>query len=206
MDYQEEYNQMMIRDGQNKSQQKFRYLVVIVITFVLGFGLAWVSFRGQNKNLAQEEVDTKTETNYQNINTSLAKDKNETLVTGTVSKTEESVFLGGVTLSIPNQAPGKSVFVKELRADKAVWVVVFENIDDVKGNIIGVGLFDAGEKAGVIELLRGTVEGGRYYATVHREDSALTQNRVFEVEKDLPISDSEGYLVEVVFETSSRPE
>jgi hypothetical protein len=81
-----------------------------------------------------------------------------------------------------------------------------ENFNGVKGNILGAGLIEEGQNAGLVELLRGTVEGGSYYALIYAEDSNLTQDRVFNTDFDLPLVGSNGELVEVMFQTSSTPE
>lgn len=193
MDYQDEYNQMMREN--NSSQENFRYVVIAVIAFVLGFGAAWLSFKNQNSDALVVE-NNKTEVEIGE------KDASENSGEKKVAK----VPVGVVGLEVLDQAPGKTVFVKDLKADIPVWVVIVENINGIKGNILGAGLFNVGDNAGVVELLRGTVEGGNYYAVLHIEDSNLEQNRTFDLAKDVPLVDSKGNLAEVIFKTSSIPE
>ena len=57
-----------------------------------------------------------------------------------------------------------------------------------------------------MELLRGTVEGGTYYAALYNEDSNLEQNREFDLDKDLPLVDAEGDSIQIQFKTTSSPE
>ena len=197
MDYQSEYNQMM-RGGEG-NQQRFKYLIVAVVAFVLGFGSAWISFKSQGDRVAVEDNNTDGVETTANISIPISSEGGEN------QEPQESVTVGDVVLRVDPQAPGKSVFVKEVSAPRAVWVIIVENIDGVHGNILGAGLFDIGETAGVVELLRGTVEGGSYYALLHNEDSELTQNRTFDSEQDTPLIDSENRIIEVLFTTSSAP-
>ena len=170
MDYQDEYNQMMKESSKN--QQMFRYLVITVVAFVVGFGAAWLSFKSQGEKVAVVENENRIETSVGIPNDSIENlaDKDNNL---------SPISIGAVALRVDNQAPGKNVFVNEILAEKAVWVVIVEDNNGIRGNILGAGLFDPEETAGLVELLRGTVEGGSYFAALHIEDSDLTQNRVF---------------------------
>ena len=57
MDYQDEYNQMMKESSKN--QQMFRYLVITVVAFVVGFGAAWLSFKSQGEKVAVVENENR---------------------------------------------------------------------------------------------------------------------------------------------------
>jgi hypothetical protein len=201
VDYQQEYNQMMHEGGKN--QERFRYLTIGVIAFVLGFGIAWVSFKNQDgANVAMDSGDTdenRVEAVIEDTDGGLVMDDDSDSPTS-------SIALSGVSLSVLDQAPGKSVFVEEVTSQNQVWVVIVEDNDGAKGNILGAGHFDPEDKAGIVKLLRGTVEGGSYYALLYFEDSNLETGRSFDLEKDLPLVDSTGNAIEVRFNTSSSPE
>jgi len=194
-----------------KSQQKFRYVIIGVVAFVLGFGLAWVSFRKQNSGILalSDNGDSKTESQADD-----SKDMNKDVNTSSDKQGENNKIKSGTqsgnnlkaVLSVDNQAPGKSVYIKDISSSEAVWVVIIEDIGGMHGNILGAGLFDFGESAGIVELLRGTVEGGTYYASIYTEDSDLEINRLFEIGKDQPLLDQGGNPVEVHFMTSSKPQ
>lgn len=174
----------------------FRYLVITVVAFVVGFGSAWLSFKSQEKVVvAVDENENRIETSVEVPNDGVEDSANVS-----------PVLTGVVALSVENQAPGKNVFVREISVERAVWVVIVEDNAGVRGNILGAGLFDKGETAGLVQLLRGTVEGGSYFATLHAEDSNLTENRVFNLEKDTPLVGADGLVIEIQFETSSIPE
>jgi hypothetical protein len=205
MDYQEEYNQMMREGGKN--QQKFQYIVIGVIAFVLGFGIAWVSFKSQDgAKIADNSTRGENENRIEAVVETPPKDLALTLDEDGDASTVAPTLSNDVSLSVLNQAPGKSVFIKEVSAPQAVWVVIAENNDGVRGNILGAGLFDAEDQAGLVELLRGTVEGGSYYAVLYSEDSDLAQGRVFDLETDVALVDASGSAIEVGFTTSSVPE
>ena len=207
MDYQSEYNQMM-KEG-NKSQQKFRYLIIASVAFVFGFGLAWLSFRAQDAGKLGKGDEDGAIFEERNGKVSSENQNDKTAETAETAEKEEKTAtppaLQSFSLTVLNQAPGKSVFVDEIFTDGPLWVVIIENNNGEPGNILGAGLFDAGETAGVVELLRGTVEGGAYYAGLYNEDSNLPTNRVFDLEKDLPLSDRNGDIIYAEFKTSVIP-
>jgi len=198
MDYQDEYNEMMKENFSN--QQNFKYIIVAVVAFVLGFGAAWLSFKNQNSVLTDGKDSDKVEI--------VVKTNDEKITDDTKTKANKPIEVSAsdFSLKVSNQAPGKTVFVDDVKSDRTVWVVIMENFNGVKGNILGAGLFEEGQNAGLVELLRGTVEGGSYYALIYAEDSNLTQDRVFNTDFDLPLVASNGGLVEVMFQTSSTPE
>jgi hypothetical protein len=205
MDYQEEYNQMMKKGKIEgvKGQERFRYIIIAVVAFVLGFGLAWVSFKGQEEKVIVDNTDINQD-KVQEVIANVLTDIEVDPTTG--EESSEVVSIGNVSLSVEDQAPAKSVFVKEVSAEKPVWVVIVEDNSGQRGNIIGAGLFDIGETAGLVELLRGTVEGGSYYAVLYNEDSDLIEDRTYDLDKDLPLVDGKGSSIEVLFKTSSIPE
>lgn len=183
----------MMREPKN-NQQVSKYITIAVIAFVLGFGSAWISFKGQGVVALNDSNDDTSTENF--------------LSTSGEGSEEEGVVasVGKVSFRVLDQAPSKSVFVTEVSAERPVWVVVVEDLDGVQGNIIGAGLFDVGESAGIVELLRGTVEGGTYYAVLHGEDSDLIQNRNFDLKTDVALLGSDGQPLEVRFKTTSDPQ
>lgn len=181
MDIQEEYNLMM--DQRNTNRQSRKLIVVAILAFILGFFSAWLWLNDGTS----PEVVTDEETV-------------EVIDNGTV------VVVGENSLNVVDQAPGRTVAVETVTLEKTGWVVVREDNQGQIGNILGARLFSKGESSGEVELLRGTVEGGTYYAALYNEDSDLEQNREFNLNKDLPLVDSEGSSIQVQFKTTSSPE
>ena len=187
MDVQEEYNSMM--DSRKSSGVNRKLITIAIIAFVLGFLASWM---WSNRDGASDVRD----------NDSAKEDEVMVLDNG-----DGSVMVSGVnSVEVLDQAPGRVVQVGSVVLEKTGWVVVRENNDGQIGNILGAKLFLEGESAGEVELLRGTVEGGTYYASLYNEDSDLEENREFDLEKDLPLVDADGSPIQVKFKASSSPE
>jgi hypothetical protein len=211
MDYQNEYNQMMNKDKTptTEGQERFRYIIIAIVAFILGFGSAWLSFKSQDGQTVVENEGEGMEEVEDTLAVALGDNGENTEGGGSGAVTggePETISIGNVSLGVKDQAPGKSIFVEEVSAEKPVWVVVIENVNGEKGNVIGAGLFDVDESAGVVNLLRGTVAGGEYYAAMYNEDSNLAEGRTFDLEKDVPLVDLEGNAIEVLFKTTTLPE
>jgi hypothetical protein len=110
----------------------------------------------------------------------------------------EVVEVNGVVISgllagenavyVQDQAPGDRVFVSSVVFAASGWVVIHEGQNGVPGNILGAARFDTGGHTGEVELLRGTVDGGVYYAMLHTDNG----DRTFDLKNDTPIRDDTG--------------
>ncbi|OHA20185.1 MAG: hypothetical protein A2836_00515 [Candidatus Taylorbacteria bacterium RIFCSPHIGHO2_01_FULL_45_63] len=164
-------------ENQNKSAVS-TYIITAVIAFAVGFGSAWIyANRG-------EGVATNTT-------------KNESGKGSTTTPTgANGTRLSGNAIVVSDQAPGVKVQVSDVTLEKAGWVVIHEDDAGKPGKILGAQLFDAGaNQIGVVELLRGTEDGGIYYAMIHSDND----NRSFDPKTDMSILDVSGNPVMVKF-------
>ncbi len=105
------------------------------------------------------------------------------------------VTAGGNAIYVADQEPGIVVAVGKIVLASPGWVVIREDRGGEPGNILGARRFDAGEGRGEVELLRGTVEGGIYYAILHGDDG----DRSFDYTADLPLRDQQGNVISMKF-------
>jgi hypothetical protein len=98
-------------------------------------------------------------------------------------------------IDVTNQKAGGSVYVAAVALSKPAWVAVREEINGEPGRILGVQLFDVGEHAGEVELLRATLPGARYHVYLLRDNGDLK----FDLKDDAPIT-KDGLLILKPFE------
>ncbi|MAZ40980.1 hypothetical protein CL654_02590 [bacterium] len=88
------------------------------------------------------------------------------------------------SVTVESQVAGESVLVKELTLSDRLWVVVYEERDGDKGNILGARRLQEGSHNDqIVTLLRGTEAGNRYYVLLHNDDG----DDIFDFTKDLPL-------------------
>lgn len=100
-------------------------------------------------------------------------------------------------LSVPDQPAGLNVVVSRANTTISSWVVIYEDNAGQPGNALGAGRFSSEKRAGVVELLRGTLPQSTYYAVLHRDDG----DRIFSLERDFPLRDEEGNPIMTKFMT-----
>ncbi len=99
-------------------------------------------------------------------------------------------------ISVFTQTAGFRVVISEVAFEQAGWVVIHEDQAGSPGNILGAQRFDAGAySGGAVDLLRGSISGGTYYAMLHQDDG----DKVFNHKLDLPILDENERIVMVSF-------
>ena len=99
-------------------------------------------------------------------------------------------------LIVVDQAPGDTVTVESVTLSSPTWVAVHEERTGALGNVLGAAWLPAGTHKNVtVELLRGTVGGGAYYAALYEDNG----NKQFEYRTDKASSDSLGNHIVVRF-------
>lgn len=111
---------------------------------------------------------------------------------GSNATTTTSVATTENKVAVSNQPAGNMVKLDSVSMTFDGWVVVHEDRDGKPGNILGAQRFDKGTyTSGQVELLRGTVAGGKYYVMLHDDDG----DRVFDHTKDTPHMENGNTIV-----------
>jgi len=158
-----------------------KLIMVSIIAFVIGFLVAWLIWGNAGTPTPSGEETENTEVSGENALSP----------TGVALPPASS----GSRLVVADQAPGKSVTVSSASLDGAAWIVVREMVDGIPGSILGAQYLEVSGDDILVELLRGTVEGGRYQALLWRDNG----DRLFDYEADTPIVGTEaGFTTSVV--------
>ena len=104
----------------------------------------------------------------------------------------------GSALVINEQSAGFSVMVASAEVADTSWVVIHEDRGGVPGNALGAARFINGTTSGTIELLRGTLSGHTYHGIVYKDDG----DKIFSMERDVPLRDESGNPIGVTFKTN----
>ncbi len=102
----------------------------------------------------------------------------------------------GLTISSP-QDSGLQVAVADVEVTSPTWVVVYEDTNNVPGNVLGAGLFTSDRKSGVVELLRGTLPGQTYFIGESRDDG----DHMYSMTNDPATRDASGNPELTTFQT-----
>ena len=158
------------------------YIIIAVIAFALGLGSGWLWV---NKNSTSDGA---------------TKDKNTADNTDKeTNQTPTSDLTADNSISVKAQPAGIEVEVEQVVLKAMAWVVVHEDDGAGKpGKILGAQLFDAGTGLGKVELLRGTMAGGDYFAMLHADNG----DRAFDPKLDAPILDSVSQPVMAIFKVN----
>jgi hypothetical protein len=99
-----------------------------------------------------------------------------------------------------DQFPGNVVYLSSVQLAEPGWVVIHKDNAGQPGEIIGSMYFEAGlNPGGRINLTESTVEGGVYYAMLHRDNG----DKVFNESVDVPLRDSRGNIIMRLFRASA---
>lgn len=100
----------------------------------------------------------------------------------TAETPRQAVTVGTIDrVDVADQHASSVVQITSMSLADTSWVAVHEESDGKPGNVLGAGIFDAGVSRGVLELLRATSAGERYYVRLYRDDG----DRVFDLQTDV---------------------
>ncbi len=99
------------------------------------------------------------------------------------------------SFSVAAQPAGDAVAVSNLSLTQPTWVVVYESRDGKPGNILGAGLFFAGDTTASVPLMRATVAGQTYFVT----EMADNGDKLFSIKDEKPVVDQNGQQVWTTF-------
>lgn len=97
-------------------------------------------------------------------------DTEEEIVTATPDDRVPLPFVDTEVVEVKDQAAAGQVFISRVALVAPGWVAIQEDGAGEPGTILGARRFDAGTHQGTVTLLRGTVAGERYVATLWRDD------------------------------------
>lgn len=157
-------------------------ILIAIIAFVVGLGASWYVFeRDTAVNVETPEISDTTTSTYVKTDGS-----------NPVSAITSS---GGNAIITNNQPAGYSVVIQSVSFENPGWVAVHEERDGVAGNTLGAGWFPTGTSSGVIELLRGTISGGTYYAVLHSDNG----DKLYDYTTDKPLTDANWSVLMMKF-------
>ncbi len=146
-------------------------IVALIIGLIIGFAGGAYWYKGKLSSTDDKKTDTKTVVD------------NETTKTGTKIETKESAkleipkttivstVLDTSIITTPNQKAGDRVVVTKVVSNTEIWATVREDVGGLIGNILGAKRVGAGTSQDVvIELLRPTVAGMKYYVVLFKDD------------------------------------
>ena len=166
-----EIHSMHESHGGEKKRGGWKLFLIAVVAFIVGLGISWFIFEppraGEENGGMADALDTAA----------------------------PLVLLGSNAIAVNNQPAGSSVLVQMAVFAEPGWVAIHEERDGGLGNTLGAGWFPAGQNSGTIELLRGTVPGGTYYAVLHKDDG----DRQYNYKIDAPLTDPEGNALMMKF-------
>lgn len=159
-----------------ESSGALRFFITLVLGIAIGFGGAWLYFGlGDSAGEADEKAEESAEAGAD--------------VSGSGAETLSS------SVALSDQSAGSRVALAKVVFDKTGWVAVYENSEGVPGKILGAQIFDRGENAGIVELLRPTEVGMTYYAILHSDNG----DRKFDLASDPQMTDKSGKVVSQSF-------
>jgi hypothetical protein len=165
---------------------------LVVMGVIAGVLIAWAfsTMRGGS----DEGTATGTATSTVSGAAQSATAGNSTVVSGTgIVGTAASG--SSANLSIGSQRAGKTVMVEKAVVSQPTWVVVYESANGEPGRALGAALFFVGSQTGSVQLLRGTVAGNTYLATLQTDNG----NRKFDLRQDAKVTEG-GKVLWVTFQ------
>lgn len=150
-----------------------KIVTALIIGLIIGFGAGafWQERRLSNDALQDETAfSNKDAESVAASKESATKQMAAVEASETKGEGERPTPSGNAAILVEDQAAGDFVTVGQVVTDAPVWVAVREERNNGLGNILGVTKIAAGTHAPVlIELLRPTVAGQRYFTVLHRD-------------------------------------
>lgn len=170
--------------------------VVIVLALVV-WGITALRHRSETvSSTASSTTEVATETtgaDSESAATTQPQPTEETTVPAASTPAPASV--SSASFSAPAQPAGTSVAVTGLSLSQPTWVIVYESRNGKPGNILGAGLFFAGDSAVSVPLMRGTVSGQTYYVT----EAIDNGDKLFSLKDEKPVANTSGEQVWTTF-------
>jgi hypothetical protein len=164
----------------------WKLIIAFIVGLLIGVGSTWLYF---DRNIeGTENNDTDNVAFSGDSFDGVVLDRN--ISSDPVSSEDNQII-------VEEQFPGDMVNLESVSLSVSGWVAIYEDKEGSLGNVLGAQLFDPGEHAGTVILLRSTAENSLYYAIVHQDDG----DREFSLESDPILLDTEGEMVGTQFQT-----
>lgn len=170
-------------------------IIVFVIAFLLGYGTSARIVNRSKSDTAKETASASDAAQMGEERTAAETDRDAGSALAQISA---SMGAGISTVSADNQAAGNTVSVA-VKAEKETWVAIHEDVNGKPGKILGAQLFVKGTHTGVVQLLRPTTAGMKYYAMLHADNG----DRKFDPAEDKALIGSTGAMIEDEFTASA---
>ena len=139
-------DQKFLKEGSEEKKGYNNYIIVTIILVIL----LVIFFAGRDRvEEAIEEDNTPNEGEVNNNGTPI---------------------VVNTTLTVLDQAAGFDVKVGSINISQPLWVVVYEDIEGIRGNILGARRVHPEETETTVKLLRETEPGKTYHVVLHRDD------------------------------------
>jgi hypothetical protein len=171
---------------------KIRYIFIAVGAFVVGFLLAWVFVGGGRAIVPADAPEGGEEVAEENDDDSVMEGEvmEKAVEEGTGEVSGSVAPVEGMRVVVSDQEAGMQVVLGAVQVFEDSWIVVHEDRDGMPGNILGAQRFRMGDypDGGTVDLLRGTVVGGTYYAMVHMDDGVGGFDHMLDLPRgDVPV-------------------
>lgn len=114
------------------------------------------------------------------------------------SSTGSVVNAASESYTVPSpQDAGVSVSVTDMKLSQPTWLIVYESRNGKPGNILGAGLFFAGDTSASVPLMRSTSAGQTYFVTAAIDNG----DHLFSAKDETPVVGADGQQVWTTFET-----
>lgn len=153
----------------NKNSVSAKVVTALIIGLILGFAAG--AFWQGRRNSAPLPSETAATAAAAGAVAEAAEEKKETETGAALPNAPKSVPETGTgAILVVDQAAGGTAIISQVISADSVWVAVREERSGVPGNILGARKVPAGTSSAVIvELLRPTVAGARYFAVLYRD-------------------------------------
>lgn len=176
--------------------QTQRYIIIAILAFLVGFGSAWL-WLDKGEGIDKSVTDDSEEIMIDEMS-DMTEDESADDSQSTSDKVNNASSTSVNSISVSDQVAGTYVNVSSVELSSMSWVVIREDNAGVPGKILGAQLFDSGKNTGTVELLRGTVSGGTYYAVIHSDNN----DRAFDPKIDTAVLGSDNKPVMVTFKAN----
>lgn len=159
-------DQKLLKEGDGEKKGYSNYIIVAVILIVL-----LIIFFGGRDNLTTNPEEggggtTTEETNNETGNTGSTG--------GNMEEEEGTMLLENTSFTVLDQAAGFDVKISSLSVPQPLWVVVYEDANGERGNILGARRVHPTDTNATVKLLRETEPEKTYYVVLHKDDGDET--------------------------------